>query len=167
MIVLDTRKKAGLILDTNLLVLYIVGIHDPDRIEKFKRTNTYSIEDFELLVEFIRQFGGFSTTPNVLTEVSNLVEGVKYNNLLLLTTLSNSTINVVEEHYIESLKVTDEDDNKAFIKFGLSDAVLYGLAQRNYLILTDDLDFCAYLQYKQLPALNFNNLRSSSVLSQI
>ncbi len=165
MTVPDIHKKAGLILDTNLLILYIVGIHDPERIEKFKRTNAYSIEDFELLVEFIRPFGGFSTTPNVLTEVSNLIEGVKYNDLLLLTTLGSITINVLEEHYVESREMMHEENNKAFIKFGLSDAVLYGLAQRNYLILTDDLDFCAYLQYKQLPALNFNNLRSNSILS--
>lgn len=158
------HKKAGLILDTNLLVLYIVGIHDSERIELFKRTRAYSIDDFELLVNVINYFGGFTTTPNVLTEVSNLIEGFNYNNIPLLNTLGSSEIGLLDEHYVESKRVMDEDYDKAFTKFGLSDAVLYSLARRNYLILTDDLDLCAYLQNKQLSALNFNNLRTDSLL---
>lgn len=39
------RSKAGLVIDTNLLLLYLVGLHDPDRIETFKRSAVaYRIE---------------------------------------------------------------------------------------------------------------------------
>lgn len=42
--------------------------------------------------------------------------------------------------------------------------VLYHLAQANYLISTVDLPLWAFLQNKGLSALNFNNLRSDSLL---
>lgn len=156
------RSKAGLVIDTNLLLLYLVGLHDPDRIETFKRTRAYSVDDFDLLVYVINQFGRFSTTPNILTEISNLIEGVQYDDVPLLTVLRDK-VNYREEYYVESRGVLSNED-ETFVKFGLSDTVLYQLARANYLILTDDLPFCAFLQKKGLPALNFNNLRSDSLL---
>lgn len=158
----DLRSKTGLIIDTNLLLLYLVGQHDPERIEIFKRTQTFSADDFNLLVRFINLFGSFSTTPNILTEVSNLIEGVQYDDVPLLTVLRDKVI-YREEHYVESRTILSNED-ETFIKFGVSDTVLYHLAQANYLILTVDLPLWAFLQNRGLPTLNFNNLRSDSLL---
>lgn len=158
----DLRSKTGLIIDTNLLLLYLVGQHDPERIETFKRTQTFSADDFNLLVRFINLFGSFSTTPNILTEVSNLIEGVQYDDVPLLTVLRDKVI-YREEHYVESRTILSNED-ETFIKFGVSDTVLYHLAQANYLILTVDLPLWAFLQNRGLPTLNFNNLRSDSLL---
>ena len=158
----DIQSKAGLVVDTNLLLLYLVGLHDPGRIETFKRTRAYSVDDFDLLVYIISQFGGFSTTPNIITEVSNLVEGVEYDDVPLLTVLRDKII-YREEHYVESRIILSNTD-ETFVKFGVSDTVLYHLAQANYLILTVDLPLWAFLQNKGLSALNFNNLRSDSLL---
>lgn len=160
----NLRNRAGLIMDTNLLVLYIVGLHDPDRIDQFKRTKgAYSVDDFYLLVRLIEQFGGFSTTPNILTEVSNLIEGVRYNDIPLLSLL-RSKVAYREERY-EVSKLIFDDENSALEKFGLSDAVLYALARQNYVVLTVDAPLSAFLESKNLPVINFNHLRSSSLLS--
>ncbi len=158
----DIQSKAGLVIDTNLLLLYLVGLHDPDRIETFKRTRAYSVDDFDLLIYIISRFGGFSTTPNIMTEVSNLIEGVEYDDVPLLTVLRDKVI-YQEEHYIASRIILSNED-ETFLKFGVSDTVLYRLAQANYLILTVDSSLCAFLQNKDLPALNFNHLRSDSLL---
>lgn len=56
------------------------------------------------------------------------------------------------------------NEDETYVKFGLSDTVLYHLAQENYLILTVDLPLWAFLQNKGLPAVNFYNLRSDSLL---
>ena len=62
----------GLLVDTNLLLLHLIGRTNKNRILKFKRTQAYTIEDFELLERFIAEFKILITTPHVLTEVSNL-----------------------------------------------------------------------------------------------
>lgn len=51
-------------------------------------------------------------------------------------------------------------DLKCLTKFGFSDTAISVVAGDNLLVLTDDLDLCAYLQSKKVDALNFTNLRS-------
>ncbi len=45
----NKHRANGLLIDTNLLVLYLVGRTNKHRIEVFKRTSTYTIQDYELL----------------------------------------------------------------------------------------------------------------------
>lgn len=62
----------GILLDTNVLLVCVVGRMDPDRIEKFKNTNTFTRKDYEFLEVFLRLFSKIAVTPHILTEVSNL-----------------------------------------------------------------------------------------------
>ncbi|HEY7305310.1 MAG TPA: hypothetical protein VH601_14395 [Bryobacteraceae bacterium] len=64
----------GLLIDTNLLVLFAVGSVNRDRIETFKRTRRYTAEDFDLLLRVLGNWGVRYTTPHVLAEVSNLTD---------------------------------------------------------------------------------------------
>src|SRR5579863_2730459 len=59
------------ILDSNLLLLLWCTNFDRSLI-KFKRLNSFQIEDIELLTETLKMFSAVRTTPHVLTEVSNL-----------------------------------------------------------------------------------------------
>lgn len=43
----DTRS--GLLIDTNLLVLFVVGTVNPGRIEVFKRTRKYNKSDYAVM----------------------------------------------------------------------------------------------------------------------
>ena len=160
----DLAQKKGLLLDTNLLVLYLIGMYDPSRIVQNKRTNTYTIEDFDLLRSFMSLFRQFITTPNILTEVSNLLEGVSYQYGPVLTELPKLIKNFIELQEPSYSIMTVR--NKVFIKFGLSDAVSCAIAEQNYLVLTDDLNLCYYLQNNQFDALNFNHLRSPYFLQK-
>lgn len=69
---INKHRGSGLLVDTNLLLLYLVGTTNKKRILNFKRTQTYTIEDFDLLSRFMAEFKTLITTPHVLTEVSNL-----------------------------------------------------------------------------------------------
>ncbi len=59
--------------DTNALILMLVGLMDMSLVSTHKRTSIYESIDFENLVFLIRDFEKIVTTPNVLSEVDNLL----------------------------------------------------------------------------------------------
>ncbi len=65
-------RNKGILVDSNLLLLYFLGKYNKSLIQRFKRTNKYVIEDYELLTSVIEFFTRVITTPNILTEISNL-----------------------------------------------------------------------------------------------
>ncbi len=66
-------KTKGVIVDANLLLVYIVGLHNPRRLSGFKRTSNFNEASYGFLSEIIGQFKAIITTPNILTEVCNLL----------------------------------------------------------------------------------------------
>ncbi len=69
----SAHHRQGLLIDSNLLLLLFVGQYDPTRIQKFKRTDQFTVGDYELLADYVEQFRELVTTPSILTEVSNLL----------------------------------------------------------------------------------------------
>ena len=61
MTIQELRSKEGLLIDTNLLILYVIGLIDVNRIEQNKRTRTYTKEDFYLLINFVSYFKKVNT----------------------------------------------------------------------------------------------------------
>jgi len=150
-------QSKGLLIDSNVLLLFFVGLHDPTRIEKFKRTVQFTIEDFKLLVDFIRQFKEVVTTPSILTEVSNLLgqlpDKLRY---AFYEHFANGLKNL-HEHYTPSQELGDE---KGFPKFGLTDTGILQAASGKYLVLTDDFRLAQYLEGLNIDVINFNHLRT-------
>ena len=150
-------------MDTNLLVLLVIGTLSKSEIQNHKRTQSrYTDTDYQLLTEWVATFKKIVTTPNILTEASNLLEGYIYKNQYALQVLQN-LVDVMDEICIDSGSAMS-NYQKSFFKFGLSDTVIHILAEKKYLVVTDDLNFCAFLQGKGLLALNFNNLRTDFLL---
>lgn len=73
-LLLRFRGRAVLI-DTNILLMYVVGTLDPRLIPTLKRTKIFTVEDYTTLSQFLEHFRTIVTTPNILTEVSNLLDG--------------------------------------------------------------------------------------------
>ena len=69
---LQRYRGKGVLLDTNILLLYFVGAFNPEEIPRFKRTKMFTVEDHDTLVGILGYFEKIVTTPNILTEVSNL-----------------------------------------------------------------------------------------------
>ena len=57
-----------------MLVLFLVGSVNRRRILDFKRTQSFTLEDFDLLENLIRWFGRLIATPHVLTQASDLTD---------------------------------------------------------------------------------------------
>ncbi|MHC5611470.1 MAG: PIN domain-containing protein [Nostoc sp.] len=61
--------QKGILIDTNILLLFLVGSVNQERINKFNRTQQFIPEDYKLLLAFIGSFQKLVTTPNILTKV--------------------------------------------------------------------------------------------------
>ena len=65
------------VVDSNLLLLLIVGSASLSYIEKHKRLSSgYSREDFSTLGKIISEFSEIVSIPHVLTKVSNLARQI-------------------------------------------------------------------------------------------
>ncbi len=148
---LTKYKKKGIILDTNVLLLYLVGTFDLNLIKKFSRTADFSEEDFNLVSTFINLFSIKITTPHILTEVSNLFGNKKE----LHETIRNY-LTLAEEKFSESKDVTQ---NTVFVELGLTDTAIIETAQNSYLVFTDDNPLYHFLINSNIDAVNLDQIR--------
>jgi len=155
----SARPRAVLI-DTNLLLVLVLGSHDRDQVERFRRTRTYTAEDFDLLAQFVGGFREMVVTPNVLTEVSNLAgqlaEPLRSRVLLSLGLLATR----VRERYFPSSEAAQEPE---FSRFGLADVSVLLTAREKVAVLTDDLPLYLRLSALDLYVVNFNHLRTGAM----
>lgn len=157
---LSYRQK-GILIDTNILLLWFVGTVNRSRIEKFKRTKQFLPEDYDLLRGIIAYFSKIVTTPNILTEVNSLANQLGEPERSLCFSLFAQGIPKFNEYYVESKTVVSI---KNFTKFGLTDCGILNVAHDKYLVLTDDLPLASYLQASGVDVINFNHLLDHSPL---
>src|ERR1044071_4201631 len=98
------------ILDSNLLVLFIVGKTSPGLIEKHRRLQAYSESDFDLLIEFIAPMSQVIVTPNTLTEASNLLKHIAEPARTQIAVTFKDFVRVAEEHYVRSARAVDQSE---------------------------------------------------------
>lgn len=65
-----------IVLDTNLLILLVVGETSLPYISKHKRLKAFTISDYYLLISLLIQAASIRVTPNTLTETSNLLKHI-------------------------------------------------------------------------------------------
>ena len=134
-------KERGILIDTNLLILLLVGSYDEDKILSFKRTQNYTIEDYEYLKVFLARFENHLYTPNILIVITNLTDSINTEPQYLFFQHIQRVLSVFKEDIVSSDEIMQL---KSFLKFGLTDAVNCQLSDK-YLILTDDLRLYLYL----------------------
>ncbi len=108
------------------------------------------------MLTIINYFSHIITTPNILTEINSLINGVGEPDRSKCVDTLAKIINTMNEHYIQSQEIVKNDK---FIKFGLTDCGIMTIAQNKYLVLTDDLKLSNYLQSISMDVINFNHLR--------
>ena len=150
-------RKAGILLDTSILLLFYVGAYSREEITRFKRTRKFTIEDHDLLVRILRYFDNRITTPNILTEVSNLANQLPQHHKSGFFMKFASGINLLHEQYISSSDIAERDE---FLRFGLTDTGIVQLVQGRYLVLTDDFRLSQYLASLRVDVVNFNHIRT-------
>lgn len=147
-------RSRGVLLDTNLLLLDVVGRHDPGLIRKHKRTATFSLEDFILLEELLDQFPTIVTTPHILAEVSNLSAQIHGSAIPGLRSAFAGRIQLLDERYCTGRQAVAD---RHFGRLGITDAGVLTLCQEHFLVLTTDATLATVLQSRGRDAINFRN----------
>ena len=118
----------SVIVDTNVLVLLIVGQAAPEKIGSHRRLRAFDEADFRNLSKLLSQFGKHITVPNVLTEASNLIgsgdQEIAPGCCEALGVYGCKTA----ETYIESKQVICSED---YLELGLADAAVISAAMRS------------------------------------
>lgn len=150
----------GYFIDTNLLVLLVVGRVGRDLISKHSRLRAYTVEDYDLLINLIGRVERLYVTPNTLTETSNLLgqhgEPERSYFFAMLRSLIQSTEELVVASSVAS-------SNSEFIRLGLTDAALIESVTEDTPLLTVDLDLYSAAMEKSVnapTAVNFVALRN-------
>ncbi|WP_124369426.1 MULTISPECIES: PIN domain-containing protein [unclassified Pseudomonas] len=150
-------RRKGLIVDTNLLLLALIG--GTSSIVAFKRTRGYSDDDYQLLLKVIDQFEKLVATPHILAEVSNLTNGLHGSKLRdFYSTLKNSLSTIIEIHN-PALAISRDYE---LSPYGLTDVGIVAAAKDNYLVLTDDLRVAGFAHQHCVDVVNFNHIREAS-----
>ena len=146
-------------IDTNLLVLLVVGETDKDLISKHRRTRAYRVQDYELLVKLINEADHqVLVTPNTLTEASNLLAQHQDPERSRIFDVLQALIEKTEEEVVES-KVAAR--NSHFKRLGLTDAALLEIVSASNPLITTDLDLYLAASAKEAgAAFNFAHYRN-------
>jgi predicted nucleic acid-binding protein len=150
-------SSPGLLVDTNLLVLYAVGTINRNRIETFKRTRNYSKADYDLLIRFLAQFKSLYTVAHVLAEVSNLTD-LQGDERIRVRRLLKTTISQLNEVEMPSALAAQD---RVYEELGLVDAAIGVVARiHQCAVLTDDLDLYLQLNRDEINVINFAYLQA-------
>ena len=147
----------GYFLDSNLLVLLVVGSESRDIIPRHRRLEDYSAEDYDILLDLLREADRLFVTPNTLTEASNLIRQHGEPERSRLMGRLQYLIHQSREVVVASASASS---NPAFAKLGLADAALLEAVTAETPLLT--VDFSLYLEAIKNGAdraVNFNPLR--------
>jgi len=149
---------ATLLIDSELLVLLIVGSASRAYISKHRRLRAYTEADFDLLQELISRYSDLVVTPNTLTEASNLLAYVGEPIKSRIFNVFGKFIGVVGERYLQSKELVEQE---AFIRLGLTDAAFLAVGESGCVLVTSDLRLYLAASAKGQEAHNFNHLREA------
>jgi rRNA-processing protein FCF1 len=130
-----------IVIDTNALLILIIGQIDANLIESHKRTSIYEPQDYYDLLRIIGNFENLLILPNIWTEVDNLLNNFtgeqKYHYVLKFTEI----VKLSTEKYVATINSAEA---ASFYDLGLTDSLLLILAKENKLLMTSDSTLSDY-----------------------
>ena len=161
----EKYRTKGILLDTNLLVLFFVGSVAPELVETFKRTKNHGFteKEFSLLRNIVETVSKVASTPHILTETSNFICQLQGEARQTALQAIAQAVQTFKERRSESKHLVQSN---AFFNFGLTDCAILDLPPQKYLVLSVDAPLVIALQKKGIDAINFNHLRQQSWLQE-
>jgi hypothetical protein len=149
-------------IDTNLLVLLVVGLTDRNLIEKHKRTKSFQCADLDLLIRVLSRFDQIIVTPHILTEASNLIVQVGEPAASALRKTLSVLLESQREEFEPSIEVSKHHE---FLRLGLTDCAILNVIGSEMPFITTDLDLYLSAAKSNNSAINFNHLRQDKLVS--
>jgi hypothetical protein len=145
-----------LIVDTNLLVLLVVGSASELHIARHKRTRIYDPEAFRLLVGILNQSAAVVVTSHVLAEASNLLRQCGEPLASHLGTRFAALVAQSVEEHRDARTLVGRPEH---IRLGLTDAGILEVQASGAILLTDDNALYLTSLHAGHSAINFSHLR--------
>lgn len=157
-------RGTGVMLDTNLLLLYLFSSFSPGMVG-VDRLAAYDSDSADLLLQYLARFDRILTTAHVLAETSNLArQMVKGKRWETLCEVAFPLFCLPEQSVLKPISVQTETlDSVNFSKLGLTDAALAQSAA-THLLLTADLDLYLTAVIAGKDAINFTHMREAAGL---
>jgi len=150
-------SSKGVILDTNLLILYLVGSYDKNNIKKFKRTHSFEIEDFKFIASLLKFFRNIVVTPQILAEISNFTFEETTPDFSSYFTNAINWLQKTNEKYFHK---NDLLPIPCLANIGFTDlTIIEASKNKRLLVLTDDGSLCSFLTSFDCDFINLNHIR--------
>ncbi|MGM0581733.1 MAG: hypothetical protein ACQETL_13690 [Bacteroidota bacterium] len=143
------------LIDSNALLVLILGLMNPSLINKHKKTSIYSSEDYENLLGVIGSIESLVVLPNIWTEVDNLLNKFNRNQKELYVEKIIQTIKNTTEQYLQSNLI---EENHAFYDLGLTDTLILEHAKNCELIITSDSTLSDYARSQGVEVFDLKEL---------
>lgn len=148
--------SGALLIDTSLLVLYIVGTASREYIGSHKRLTEFTTQDYDTLCDIVWRAPETVVTPNILTETSNLVSQIRDPAKTKIRKVFRAIVTGISETYVPSSVGVGHSE---FLRLGLTDASIIERSSSSVTVLTTDLDLYLAVEARGVRAVNFNHLR--------
>ena len=153
---------SSILIDTNLLLLLIVGLYNKDLISVHKRTKEFIPKDFDLLVKYINGYKILWVTSHCLAEVSNLIRQTNEKQAKELMAYFSCFISKAKETHIPKEIIFK---NGTSARLGVADTGLIIKSKRVTCVLTVDFDLYKEISNRGYKVINFNHLRMKDLIA--
>ena len=153
---------SSVLIDTNLLLLLIVGLYNKDLISVHKRTREFTPKDFDLLVKCINGYKILWVTSHCLAEVSNLIRQTNEKQAKELMTCFSGFIAKAKESHILKENIFK---SSTLTRVGVADTGLIIKSKRVSCVFTVDLKLYLEILKKGYKVVNFNHLRMGNLIA--
>lgn len=123
------------LIDTNALVVLILGIIDPRLIGTHRRTSIYDENDYFDLIAAIGGLEKLVVLPNVWTETDNLLNGTIPNRQFEYVQVLKQVVSKTTEEFLSSKHAVESE---VFYHLGITDTLLLNYAPKCDLLITSD-----------------------------
>jgi hypothetical protein len=147
----------SVILDTNVLLLWLVGQLEPSKIGAHRRLSEFSLQDLSNLNKLLEEFHYHLTLPQILTETSNLIGAGSQVICRGATEALALYCNRIVEHYRPSTEVVS---SPVYLRLGLTDCAITMAAERGATVVTIDHGLYGQLLKDGLGAINLLHNRT-------
>lgn len=149
-----------ILIDSNSLLVLILGLMNPSLINKHSKTSIYEEEDFHNLISVIKNLESIVVLPNIWTEVDNLLNKFTGNQKELYIKRIIETIKITSEKYFESKMV---ENNYAFYNLGLADTLILECAKDCEMLITSDSELSDYARAYGINVYDMKELKNEKL----
>lgn len=147
-----SRRKVAL--DTNVFLLFLVGLADRAAIAHHKRLAAYDAHSYDVLCKLLTSYDEIVVTPGYLVETTNLLDSDKGSRTRCYQILKEliESGEALNEKHVPAVKAVEA---QPFMWLGFTDASYVELAAQGIPVITADLKLYLQVVEKNEESVNF------------